>query len=81
MAVLPIDIFGLRKTLKKEWHNKYEFLTWGYGKHHLKQSDMDRLHCYMFALGGNCKHSHQGNSCIKCVTCFSFFKRKVILFL
>ena len=42
---------------------------------------MDKLHCRMFALGGNCEHSHKGNSCIKCLTCFSFFKRKVLPFL
>ena len=54
-----IDIFGLSKTLKKEWHNHYEFLTWKYGKYHLIQSDMDWFHCFTFALGGHYKHSHQ----------------------
>ena len=76
-----IGIFGLRKALKKEWNNHYELLTWEYGKHHLKQSDMDRLHCCTFALGDNSEHSHQENSCIDCLTCFSFFKRKGIPFL
>ena len=78
---LSIDIFGLIKTLKKEWNNHHEFLTWEYGKHHLKQSEIYRLHYCMFALGVNYKHSHQENSCIKCLTSFMFFKRKVIPFL
>ena len=56
-----IGIIGLRKKLKKEWHNHYELLTWEYGKHHLKQSDMDQLHCCTFVLGGNCEHIHQRN--------------------
>ena len=38
---------------------------------------MDRLHCCTFPLGDNCEHSHQENSCIKCLTCFSFFNRNV----
>ena len=74
-----IDIFGLSKTLKKEWHNHYEFLTREYVKHHLKKSDMDWLHCCTFLLGGNCKHSHKENSFIRCLTCFLFFKRKLPL--
>ena len=36
---------------------------------------MDRLYCCTFALGGNCEHSHKENSYIKCLTCFSFFKK------
>ena len=76
-----IDIIGFRKSRKKQWHDRYEFLTCKYGKHHLKQLDMDRLHCCMFALGGNCEHSHKESSCIKCLTCFSFFKRIVLPFL
>ena len=59
----------------------YEFLTWEYGKHHLKKSDNDILHYCTFALGGKCKHSHQENSLIKCLTCFSFFQNKVLPFL
>ena len=35
----------------------------------------------MFALGENCEHSHQENSCITCLICFSFFKSKVLPFL
>ena len=37
----PINIIGFSKSLKREWQNHYEFLTWKYGKHRLKQSDMD----------------------------------------
>ena len=58
------------KSLKKEWQNHYELLTWEYGKHHLKQSDMDILHCCMFTLGGNCEHSNKENSYVECLTCF-----------
>ena len=76
-----INIIGFSKALKKEWHNYYELLTWEYGKHHLKKLDMDVLHCCMFELGGNCKHSHKNNSHIKCLTCFSFSERKVLPFL
>ena len=76
-----IIIIGFNKSPKKEWPNNHEFLTWEYGKHHLKQSDTDQLHCCTFALGGNFKHSHKENFLIKCLTCFSFFKRKVLLFL
>ena len=36
-----IEIIGFIKTLKKEWHNHFELITWKYRKHHLKQSDMD----------------------------------------
>ena len=49
-----IPIIGLRKTLNKEWHNQYEFLTWEYEKNHLKQSDMDQFQFCTFVLGGNC---------------------------
>ena len=76
-----VYIIGFIKSLKKKWHNHYGFLIWEYGKHHLKKLDMDQLHCCTFALGGNGKHSHKENSCVKCLTCFSFFKRKVLLFL
>ena len=72
-----IDIIGFRKSLKKEWHNHYEFLTWEHVKHHLKKLGMDQLHCCKFALGGNCYNGHKENSCIKCLTFLSFFKRKV----
>ena len=52
---LSINIIIFSKALKKEWHNHYEFSTFEYGKHHFKQSEMDKLHCCMFALGGNYK--------------------------
>ena len=65
-----IDIFGLRKTPKKKCHDHYELLTYKYGKHHLKKSDMDQLQCCTFALGVNCEQINQENSCIKCLTCF-----------
>ena len=39
------------------------------------------LHCYTFTLGGNCEYSQKENFCIKCLTYFSFFKRKVLPFL
>ena len=52
-----IDIFGF-KTLNKEWPNRYEFLAWEYGKHHLKKSNMDQLNCCTFALGGNFEQIH-----------------------
>ena len=62
-------------------HNDYELLTWEYGKHPIKQSDMDQLQYCAFALGGNCKHSHKENACIMCLTCFSFFKKTFLTFL
>ena len=46
-----------------------------------QQLDIYQLHSCKFALGGYCEHSHKENSCIKCLTCFSFFKRKVLPFL
>ena len=76
-----IKIIGIRNSLEKEWHNHYEFLTWEYGKHHLKQSDMDRLHCFTLVLGDNFEQSKKENFCIKCLTCFSFFKGKFFPFL
>ena len=54
-----IDIIDFIESPNKEWHNNYKVLTWQYGKHHLIQSYIDLLHCCMFALGGNYKHSHQ----------------------
>ena len=69
-----IRIIGFSKSRNKEWHNNYDFLTWEYGKYHLKKSDMDRLHRCKFVLGGNCEHRDKENSCIKCLTCLSFFK-------
>ena len=39
---------------------------------------MNQLHCCIFALSGNCEHINQENSHIKCLTCFSFFKRNVL---
>ena len=36
LAVLLINIIDFMKLLKKECHNNYEFLTWEYGKHHIK---------------------------------------------
>ena len=74
-----INIIGFRKLLNKEWHNHYGLLTRVYERNHLNKSDMDQLYCCKFALGGNCKHSNKENSCIKCLTCFSFFKKKVFL--
>ena len=65
-----IEMIDFSKSLKREWQNHYEFLTWKYGKHHLKLSYMDQLHCFTFLLGGNYKHTHQENSCVKCLTCF-----------
>ena len=76
-----ISIIGFSKSLKKEWHNNYGLLTWEYRQNHIKQSDMDQLNCFTFGLGGNCEHSHKQNPCIKCLTYFSFFKRKVFPFL
>ena len=76
-----INNIGFRKALKKQQYHHYEFLIWGYGKHPLKQLDMDRLNCCTFVLSGNCKHIHKENSCVKCVTSFSFFKRTVLPFL
>ena len=52
-----------------------------YRKYHLKQSDNDILHCCTFALGGKCENSRQENSCIKCLTCFSFVQNKMLPFL
>ena len=75
------DIIRSIKTLNKYWKINDEFLTWEYGKYHLKQSDNDRLHCCTFALGGKWEHSHQENSRIKCLTCFYFFHNKVFPFL
>ena len=49
-----------------------------YGKYHLKKLYNDILHCCTFALGGKCENSHQENSCIKCLTCFSFIQNKVL---
>ena len=69
-----INIISFTKSLNKEWHNNDEFLTWEYGKHHLKKSDTNQLKFCTFVLGGNLKHSHKENSCIKCLTCLSFFK-------
>ena len=76
-----INIISFTKSLNKEWHNNDEFLTWEYGKHHLTQLDMDQLHCCTFALGGDCEYSHKEISCVKCLTCLSFFNRKVFPFL
>ena len=76
-----IKIIGFGKTLKKEWQNRYELFTWEYVKNHLKQSGKDQLNCCTFALRGNCEHSHQNNSCITCLNCFSFFKSKILPFL
>ena len=42
---------------------------------------MDWLHCCTFVLGGNCEHIHKEIFCIKCLTCFSFFKRNFSPFL
>ena len=75
------EIILSRKTLKKERQINYQFLTRKYGKHPLKQSDNDILHSCTFILAGKCEHSHQENSCIKCLTCFSFFQNKVLPFL
>ena len=74
-----IYIIGFSKSMEKEWHSNYEFLIWEYGKHYLKQFDIYQLHCCPFVLGSNCDHSHEENSCVKCLTRFSFFKRKVCL--
>ena len=36
-----IDIIGFRKSPKNEYHNNYEFLTWGYGEITSKKSGMN----------------------------------------
>ena len=58
-GISSINIIGFRKSLKKQWHNNYEFLTWKYGKHHLEKSDMDRLYYCTFAFSGNSENSHK----------------------
>ena len=47
----------------------------------LQKLDIDKLHCCTFALGGIFEHSHKEIFCIKCLTCFLFFKIKVLPFL
>ena len=69
------------KNPKKESKIHYDFLIWEYGKHHLKQSDNDRLYCCTFVFGDKYKNSNQENSYIMCLTCFYFFQNKVFPFL
>ena len=75
----PITSFVLERHRRKSERSIAIFLTREYGKHQLKQSDGDILHCCTFALGGKCKHEHQGNHCTKCLTCFSSFQNKVLI--
>jgi hypothetical protein len=80
-SLSPDGIASWCKTLMKEWQSYYDFLTWKYAKHHLKQADKDRFHCCTWALGGGCDHEHQADGCSQCSGCFQFFDLKVRPFL
>ena len=69
------------QKLLQEWKSIQAFVMWEYAACHLKVSDIDSCHCCTHALGGTCDHSHNLQSCSKCLECFTFFQGKAKNFL
>jgi hypothetical protein len=69
------------KTLATEWEEHFQFLQYSYANQHLSIESEDLSHCCYNAVGAQCDHAHNIESCALCAELSNFFGGSVLSFL